>query len=753
MKYMRFNRLAISTVLSALVFALTACEFIKEKEETKYWPTYVNTLIGTDWVGNTFPGASMPFGLVQLSPDNGRGGWNYIAGYYYPDSMIVGFSHTHLSGTGAGDLYDISYMPYPASSEKTDWGKRIRFDHKSEIAEAGYYALELENGIKVELTASEHCGIQRYTSKHKEIELQLDLARAINWDRTVGSNVKLINDTCIEGYRYSEGWAKGQKVFFRTSFSHTIKAMEIDTVQISQSDNQSAHRVRLLFALDNESLEQSVASETKHYQLTLATALSATDLEGAKYNLQAECDGLDFDRQKEQAQDVWQRELTQIETKEAIASSIDTIFRTALYHCLLCPNLISDVDGRYRKPDEAVSTASKAHYSCFSLWDTYRALHPLLQLIDPNRSKEMASSLLRFAQDNEDMLPVWSLWGKETNMMIGQHAIPVLVDSYLKGNFPEEQIEYTSDCFFTNHRSRNTTNNQEIKRHSFLSVDDEDESVSKTLEYAYDDYAIHRWHEAITNKSKAETDHNYWQRAAWAYRELYDPTTGFFRPKQSNGEWLPNFDPFEYSKHYTESNAWQYLFAAQHDIEWLLNQMGGTDAFADRLDQFFTLETPHHIELPIFSTGMIGQYAHGNEPSHHVIYLYNQARKPWKVAELLRKVMLDYYKNSPDGLCGNEDCGQLSAWYLFSSMGFYPVDPLSNRYELGSPLFEETRLPIGNNKYFSIRAVGLSKDKMYIESVKVNGKPYTKSYITLDMIRSGAKVELKMSDRAGHIWY
>ncbi len=734
-------------LLLLLLLFTTSC---RSRTEQLFHPEqYVNPLIGTDWVGNTYPGASVPFGMVQLSPDNGKNGWDYIAGYYYPDTMIMGFSHTHLSGTGAGDLYDIRFMPIAKRApEEIVPSERVRtsFSHRHEKAEAGYYAVRMDNGIGVELTATEHCGIQRYTVHDLVVEVRLDLYNTMNWDRTTDSHLRLIDSCTIGGYRYSDGWARDQRVYFRTRFSRPIDHVRIDSIPLYKDEEKTEVADYGLVAHLSFLCLRDDADST----IVITTALSGVDEEGAAANLSAEAPHHDFDRYREDASRQWHTALTTIRAVAGIMPEVDTVFYTALYHSLLCPTVFSDVDGRYRGADRQIHSlaAGHRHYSTFSLWDTYRAAHPLYHILFPHRSADMAESLLAFGEENKGSLPVWPMWAGETNMMIGYHSVPVIVDAYRKGIYqPDAQRIMALLRSMAEASGPDLANYRHL---GFVPADSAHWSMSKTMEYAYDDACIAVFaREVVADTMQAAR----YEERAQAYKNVYDRESGFFRPRLASGAWKEAFDPFAYSEDITESNAWQYLFGVQHDIDGLTALFGGKDSLAKRLDQFFDTPTPSHISLPVFSTGMIGQYAHGNEPSHHVAYLYNKVSQPWKAARLLRRILTELYRNSADGLCGNEDCGQLSAWYVFSAMGFYPVDPLSDKYELGTPLFAHVAIPQPNGSTFRLTAHRLSRTHLYIESVKVDGKPYHHSYITWQQIRSGAHVELFMTNREGVCWY
>ena len=721
----------------------------------------VNTLIGTDWVGNVYPGASAPFGMVQLSPDNGRAGWDYIAGYFYPDSTIAGFSHTHLSGTGAGDLYDISFLPVtlPAlddrltrkpqagktEEEQAPIGIHARFSHATEVAKAGYYAVTLEPyDIRVELTATDRVGVQRYTFQKDadSVCIILNLDKAMNWDRTINSDARAISPTQITGFRYSDGWARHQKVYFTTKLSRPAARIERTATPYILSKGQVGksvgHGVILRLYYNKVRAGESI---------TLCTALSGVSKAGALKNLQVEAPHTDFNRYRQAATHRWDKRLAQIRLSSDTPDSLQTTFYTALYRAQICPTLYSDVDGRYLGADREIHQRAGGTYSTFSLWDTYRAAHPLYSILQPNLQRDFVQSLIDFGEQNEGHLPVWNMFASETDMMIGYHSVPVIVEAVLRGIYvPKDKAKLLSLLRTTAER-KGYRGLDDYRKKGYVASDREDESVSKTLEYAYDDDAIARYAAWMGDH---EVEKIYRERAR-SYRHLWDEKTGFFRPRKSNGELDSVFDPFAYTKPFTESNAYHYLFSVQHDIDGLTKLMQGK--LGERLDEFFSSETPSHIELPIFSTGMIGQYAHGNEPGHHVIFLYNAARQPWKTTDLTHRVLKQLYTDKPAGLCGNEDCGQMSAWYVFASLGFYPVDPLSGRYELVTPLFRESTISLPNGRMLRLSAPELSEKKRYIKRVTINGRELRKSYITYDDVMQGGEIRFTLTDQPGSVWY
>lgn len=702
---------------------------------------YTNPMIGTDFTGNTYPGAQVPFGMVQLSPDNGLPGWDRISGYYYPDSTIAGFSHTHLSGTGAGDLYDISFMPVtnPYKTGAEPLGIYSSFSHNDESASAGYYRVLLKDyNINVELTATERCGIQRYTFPEAESSIFLNLKKAMNWDFTADSHIEVVDSCTIRGYRHSWGWSPKQYIYFQTRFSRPFDAFHLDTTAITTKDKGR---------IGTAAIARFDFKTKQNEEILVTTALSGTSMEAAARNLEAEAPKDDFDFYMKQAQENWTKELVKIEVTSDDADK-KTIFYTAMYHAMLAPTIYSDVDGSYFGPDGQVHQAEGwTNYSTFSLWDTYRASHPLFTYLQPERVSDMIQCFLHFYEQN-GALPLWNLYGWETDMMIGYHAVPVIVDAYLKGIGDFDPVKALEACVTTANRDDYRSIGF-YKEKGYVASDQENWSMSKTMEYAYDDYCIARMAEAMGEKEIADE----FYRRSQNYRNVFNPETSFMQPRDSKGNFIPNYDPEAYIEDICESNGWQYYWSVAHDIDGLIELTGGEARFAERLDSMFTYETADKSKLPIFSTGMIGQYAHGNEPGHHVIYLYNRVKQPWKTQQYAAQVMHTLYKNTPDGICGNEDCGQMSSWYVFSAMGFYPVDPISGQYEIGSPIFPEVKMYLANGKTFIVRAENVSDENIYIQSVTVNGQPYNKSYITHEMIMQGDTIHFVMGNKPGPVWY
>ena len=730
-----------------LLFSFSACVSQQPDAETECYATeYVNPFIGTDFTGNTYPGAQAPFGMVQLSPDNGLPGWDRISGYFYPDSTIAGFSHTHLSGTGAGDLYDISFMPVTLPYKEADapLGIHSLFSHDEETASAGYYQVRLKDyDINVELTATERCGIQRYTFPEADAAIFLNLRKAMNWDFTNDTRIEVVDSVTIQGYRFSDGWARDQHIYFRTRFSKSFASVQLDTAAVIKDGKRIGSSAIARFDFHTSAGEQ----------ILVTTAISGVSMEGAARNLAAEAPADDFDKYLAVTRKNWNEQLSKVEIK---SNDIDekVKFYTALYHSMLAPTIYSDMDGAYYGPDKQVHQADGwTNYSTFSLWDTYRAAHPLYTYIEPQRVNDMVKSFLAFSEQN-GRLPVWNFYGSETDMMIGYHAVPVIVDAYLKeiGDFDPKKA--LAACVAT----ANIDEYRGIglyKKYGYVPYDvtdhynSENWSLSKTLEYAYDDYCIARMAEKLGEKQIAD---EFYKRSR-NYKNVYNSQTTFMQPRNNKGSFIEDFSPDDYTPHICESNGWQYFWSVQQDVDGLISLVGGKERFAQKLDSMFTYNPSADEDLPIFNTGMIGQYAHGNEPSHHVIYLFNAIGQPWKTQKYAAEVMHELYKNTPAGLCGNEDCGQMSAWYVFSAMGFYPVDPISGKYEIGTPMYPEMKMHLANGKIFTILAPAVSKENIYIQSVKLDGKPYDKSYITHEQIMNGSIFEFEMGNKPGKVWY
>ena len=721
-------------ILFFSIFLLN-CQGTKELVSQVKLTSFVNPFIGTDGPGNTYPGATVPFGMVQLSPDIGISGWDRISGYFYQDSIISGFSHMHLSGTGAGDLYDILVMPTNSRFSKRIETNNLKpfssFSHEKETASPGYYSVDLlDYGIKAELTATERTGIHRYTfPKDESSQIHIDLGYALNWDSPTETHLKVIDDRTIEGYRKSSGWAKDQRVYFVIKLSKPFKNYKLFKNNAETSSPVTDKNTKIILNYSTSEKEQIV----------LKTGISTANIEGAYKSLEFEAPNFDFDAVKNDATNKWEQQLGKIHITIADETK-KKIFYTMLYQSMLAPTLLSDHDGNYKGANNKTMNAKGFdRYDTFSLWDSYRAAHPLYTIIHPNRVSDMVNSLLAHYKET-GLLPVWSLQGNETNMMIGYHAVPVIVDAYFKGieNF-DIKLAYEACIKSATDHSRQIDTYMKL---GYVPVDEKEEnwSVSKTLEYAYDDWCIAQFAKAL---GKSE-DYNTFLKRSENWRNVYDAKSNFMRPKLTDGTFVTNFVPKEYSAYFCESNAWQYFWSVQHNIEGITAIVGGNEKLSEKLDTMFSLNPLPEDKLPIFSTGMIGQYAHGNEPSHHVAYLYNYIGKPWKTQKLIREILETQYKNEPNGHCGNEDCGQMSSWYVFNALGFYPVNPAQGVYAFGSPIVDTALIHLENGKTFNVKALNNNSKNIYIQSVTLNGKAINRNYITHKEIMNGGVLVFTM---------
>lgn len=721
--------------LFVVSFSIISC--IKQEIKPLKLTDYVNPFIGTDGPGNTYPGATVPFGMVQLSPDIGIPGWDRIAGYYYKDSIISGFSHMHLTGTGAGDLYDILVMP-----TNSRFNKRIKennnkpfssFTHDKETASPGYYSVDLiDFGIKAELTATRRTGIHKYTfPEDRKSQIHIDLGYALNWDNPTDTYLKVVNESTIEGFRKSTGWAKDQRVYFVIKLSKDFSAYQL--FEDNQLVEKTATGKNTKIVLDFKTAENE--------QIVLKTGVSSASIDGAYKSLEEEAKDFDFNKYKTEADNSWEKELQKIVVTTSEKSKKE-IFYTMMYQSMLAPTLLSDQDGNYKGANHKTMKAEGFdRYDTFSLWDTYRAAHPLYTIVHPERTSDMINSLLAHYKET-GLLPVWSMQGNETNMMMGYHSVPVVVDAYFKGIEKFDVALAYEAC-----KNSAMTDAREIdtyKEIGYVPIDEQHEnwSVSKTLEYAFDDWCISQFAKAL-NKTE---DYKYFLNRSENWRNVYDEKSTFMRPKYKNGEFLEEFIPKEYTPYFCESNAWQYFWSVPQNIEELISSVGGNEKFEKKLDTMFTLKPLPEEKLPIFSTGMIGQYAHGNEPSHHVAYLYNYVGKPWKTQKLVREILETQYKNTPDGHCGNEDCGQMSSWYIFSSLGFYPVNPAQGVYSFGSPLFDNAVINLENGKTFNIETLNNNSENKYIQTIELNGKLIERNYITHKEIMNGGELIFTMGN-------
>jgi predicted alpha-1,2-mannosidase len=693
--------------------------------QTNY-SSYVNPFIGTGGHGHTFPGAVLPFGMVQLSPDTRvDGSWDGCGGYHYSDSLIYGFSHTHLSGTGCSDWGDILVMPVsgkPGSMDQKEYSSP--FSHRSEVARPGFYEATLSrHHIKAELTTTLRTGIHRYTFQENQPALIVDL---LHRDKTLYSSLAVKDSVTIVGCRFSSAWAKDQRVYFAMRFSHAFKKMEyasrrqLKPVLIS---TEKAEGAWFQFAEGNK-------------ELLVKVAISSVSEEGALKNLEAEAPHWDFDKYRGAAEQTWNRQLGKIEITDNDKDKLTT-FYTALYHCCIHPSLYMDVDKQYRGRDNNIHSAEGfTNYSVFSLWDTYRALNPLFTILEPGRTSDFINSFLsQYKQSGR--LPMWELSGNETDCMISFHSVSVISDAMAKGitGF-DTQLAYEAMKAASNYSAWSIP---VFNRKGFLQVDDESESVSKTLEYAYDNWCIAQ---AARLLNKPEDVNPYMKRSS-GYRNLFDASTGCMRPRK-NGGWLEPFSPSEINNHFTEGNSWQYSFYVPHDLNGLIKLHGGAQGFEKKLDELFTTTEKNQGRDQADVTGLIGQYAHGNEPSHHMAYLYNFVGKPEKTGVLVHRICSGFYTNAPDGLIGNEDCGQMSAWYVFSAMGMYPVCPGQPQYVLGAPLFKKIKINLDHGKVFTINSVNPGKP---VKGILMNGKPGLVSAIQHNFVNNGGQLEF-LSDSA-----
>lgn len=714
--------------------ALFSCSAPQQETAATDYTQYVNTFIGAADNGHTFPGACRPFGMIQTSPVTGAVGWRYCSEYVYEDSVIWGFTQTHLNGTGCMDLGDILVMPVTGNRHRAWDGYRSSFQKNSESATPGYYTVTLdEPGVKAELTATLHTALHRYTyNKADSASVLIDLQHGPAWNekqyhsQVKACDVKWENDSTLSGHVRNSVWVD-QDYFFTLQFNCPV----ISTVDLPMGETEKGRRIVATFDLQPGE------------EVLMKIAMSTTGVEGAKANMAAEQPGWDFEGTRKQAKDEWNSYLSRIEM-EGTPDEM-TNFYTCFYHALIQPNEISDVDGKYRNAADSIVTATGGKfYSTFSLWDTYRAAHPFYTMIVPERVDGFVNSLIDQAEV-QGFLPIWGLWGKENYCMIANHGVSVVAEAYAKGfkGFDAERaFQAIKQTQTVSHKLK--SNWEDYMKYGYFPTDlTAAESVSSTLESVYDDYAAA---DMARRMGKTE-DAAYFSKRADFYKNLFDPTTKFMRPRKSDGTWKSPFDPTQAAHaesnggDYTEGNAWQYTWHVQHDVPGLIALLGGEEAFTNKLDSLFTVELRTQLADV---TGLIGNYAHGNEPSHHVTYLYTLAGKPERTQELIRQIFDTQYRPAPDGLCGNDDCGQMSAWYMFSAMGFYPVNPVSGEYVFGAPQMPKFVLHLQDGKTFTVLAEGLSKEHKYVENITLNGEPYTKNYITHEDIMKGGTLVYKM---------
>ncbi len=728
---MKFNRIFL--VLGILVLT-ASCKHRNHAPDAENasagFSRYVDPFIGTGGHGHTYPGATLPFGMVQLSPDTrADGSWDGCSGYHFADSTILGFSHTHLSGTGCSDYGDILLMPCMGEPSLDNKLYSSTYSHQYEKAAPGYYAVKLDkSGIMVELTTTLRAGFHKYIFPKAGMgNIVVDLYHR---DKTLESHLEVLDKTHIEGMRRSQAWAKDQHIYFSLEFSRPFKT---SLLQADAKEGESG---------GGKDRGGVFTFETKAGDSILVkVGISTVSMEGARKNLKAEIPGWDFQQVRREATAAWDEELSRIEVTSPDADKLK-VFYTALYHTMVQPNLSMDVDSMYRGRDNKIHKAKGfVYYSVFSLWDTFRGAHPLYTIIEQNRTMDFIQTFLaEYKQGGR--LPVWELSSNETDCMIGYHAVSVITDAAIKGikGFdPKLALEAMQKSAMENRNGLDV-----YRRQEYLSVDDEPESVSKTLEYAYDDWCIANM-AFLQNNEKVQKE--YLHRSQF-YRNVFDSETGFMRPRK-NGGWLDPFDPREVNNHYTEANSWQYSFFVLHDFPRYIEMMGGKEKFATKLDSLFTADTHTTGRDQADISGMIGQYAHGNEPSHHIAYLYNYCCKPWKTQEIIHRILTQFYKSTPDGLIGNEDCGQMSAWYVLSAMGFYSVTPGSPMYSIGAPLFPSVKIHLENGKQFTIHANGLSDDNYYVQSVSSTHQPSDPLVLAHQDIINGETLNFEMGSKPG----
>lgn len=727
------NRILLSSIFTFMLITGTT----KAGEHTQY----VNPFIGTGAVhgglsGNNYPGATVPFGMIQLSPDTREApDWAQASGYDYNDQTIYGFSHTRLSGTGASDLIDLLLLP------TSDGRTSSNFSHTAEKAQPGYYQVMLaDEGINAELTATTRTGIHRYSYPNgKEAQLIIDLDHSANkgsWNRRIiNSQIRIVNDHAIEGYRIITGWAKLRKVYFYIEFSSPILSSllrdgdrQYENTPVINGSNLHA---MLRFGKLNEK------------PLICKVALSPVSTDNARLNLKQEASHWDFNQYTTDADRLWEKELEKINIQGTDLQK--TIFYTALYHTLIQPNTISDVNGEYMAADYTTRqlSANEIHYTTFSLWDTFRGAHPLYTLLNADRVTDFVKSMIR-QYEYYGYLPIWQLWGQDNYCMIGNHSIPVIVDAILKG-IPGIDIEKAYEAVYNSSVFSHPNSPFEVwEKYGYMPENIQTQSVSITLEQAFDDWCVAQ----LAKKLGKNDDYERFMKRSAFYRNLFNPETGFFQSKNDKGEWIEPFDPYKYGANggypFTEGNAWQYFWYVPQNIPDLITLTGGNKAFTAKLDTFFTVNHQSG-ELNDNASGFVGQYAHGNEPSHHVAYLYTCAGEPWKTQKYVAHIMNNLYNDTSSGYAGNDDCGEMSAWYIFGALGFYPVNPASGEYIIGTPMLEEATIHLPDGKTFAIKAPRKKGNEIYIRSIKLNGKKHTKNYITHQDILNGGTLEFVMS--------
>ncbi|WP_069658303.1 GH92 family glycosyl hydrolase [Arcticibacter eurypsychrophilus] len=747
-KYLLKACLILACIISVPLYAQTLRKQKVKLNKPERLTQYVDPYIGTGYHGHVFLGASVPFGAIQLGPVNLSEGWDWCSGYHYSDSTIVGFSHTHLSGTGIGDLGDIALMPVTgnvktAKGTLTDPGSGFvsLFSHKEEQVRPGYYSVRLNRyNIKAELTATERVGFHRYTyPKSGDAGIIIDLKQGIGWDAPVETSLVKVNNTTLSGYRYSTGWARDQRVYFTIVFSKPFTSFALyDSTALQQGAKATGKNIYGFVKFATREGEE----------VQVKVAVSPVSIENARGNMEAELQGWDFNRVAAAANESWNKELSKVLIAADNTARMRT-FYTALYHTMIAPSLFNDHNGDYLGTDKKVyRNAPFANLTTYSLWDTYRAAHPLFTILQPEKVNDMINSMLAIYQQ-QGKLPVWHLMGNETNTMVGNPGIIVVADAYLKGfkGFDAKlAFEAMKNSAMLDERGLAT-----YKKFGYIPADTMVESVARGMEYAIADWSIGQ----VAKKMGLTDDYAYFNKRGHNYLNYFDKQTNFMRGRVSDTEWRTPFNPFE-SVHekndYTEGNAWQYTWLVPQDPEGLIKLLGGEARFTKKLDSLFVVEGSLGEHASPDISGLIGQYAHGNEPSHHITYLFNYVGQPWKTADKVRFILDHLYTDKSDGLSGNEDVGQMSAWYVFSAMGFYPVNPANGMYVIGSPVVNEATLQVGVGKTFQIIVKNNSAVNKYIQKIVLNGKDYTKSYIRHRDIISGGVMTMEMGSKPSLSW-
>jgi predicted alpha-1,2-mannosidase len=753
---------AIFVRLAALLLAATSVAAAENPYDL------VDPFIGTGGEGHTYPGATVPFGMVQLSPETDVKRFNesfpWAAGYRHSDTSILGFSHTHFSGTGHSDMGDVLVMPTvgalqldPGTRENPDSGYRSRFSHAEEGATPGYYWVMLKDaGIKAELTATNRVGVHRYTFPESDsARILLDLVSSIyNYDgKVLWSQIRVESPTRVVGYRQTKGWAPNRHVYFALEFSKPFESYGL------VNEHEEAYKGFGRREPHLENYPEMAGRKLKAYfnfktrageAILVKVGISSVGIDGASANLQAEVPAWDFDGVRAAAKEAWTRELSKATVEAPL--KVKRIFYASLYHSMLAPVTYMDVDGRYRGLDNAIHVAKGfTNYHIFSLWDTYRALHPLFTILQPQRDGEMIQSMIEHARQSvHGMLPVWSFGSHETWCMIGYHSVPVIADAYLKG-IRNYDVEAAYKAMTATARYGAYGGLADYMKYGYVPIDREKEGASKTLEYAYDDWTIAQMAKALGR----DDDHREFSGRAQSFRKIYDAKTGFMRAKKTDGTFREPFDPLfaQYGGDYTEGNAWQYTWYVPHDPKGLIDLMGGPAPVVKKLDELFVLKAddPKYKQVEDIA-GLIGQYAHGNEPSHHIAYLYSYAGQPWRTQERIHQILTTMFDDTPEGIAGNEDCGQMSAWYIFSALGFYPVSPGSLEYVIGKPHVERAAIQVGGGRTFTIEAKGLSDANRYIQSVTLDGRPHRASFVRHEDIMKGGALVFVMGPTPNRRW-